>query len=235
MKSLLESILGSTNTGLKSQIDKWCKENIGGSYDFDDKGRVINKNGRVIEVYNVPPKFIKFGKINGQMTISMDVLSKMEQDQYPEEVKYIHIKMDNTPLLKDKTLNINRELSLFYYSNANTKFENVNFNFNAPSDTNPSLSFSGMSKISLSDMLGITSNCVQISLISTAADTQIMNMADEAESAVEFDSIIKGVVKKYFKNFSDLICIELSKGCCWKTKDGWVKSTGWLLTSKYKK
>ena len=46
MKSLYESILSSTKSGVKSLIKEWCDENriFNGNYEINDKGEITKKS-----------------------------------------------------------------------------------------------------------------------------------------------------------------------------------------------
>lgn len=101
MKSLYESILGSTKSGKISMVKKWAEENLNFWRDFNKEdeflitgdGKIVNKPRKNINMQLVKervPDYIQFGEITEGFFIGT-ALNLMKQEQLPPKVQQLYI------------------------------------------------------------------------------------------------------------------------------------------------
>ena len=79
MKSLYESILGSTNAGKAGLIRAWLDENDIKNYTINSKGEVDVNGDVILDYKNLTefPSFIQFGTVKGYFNCSFNNLTSL--------------------------------------------------------------------------------------------------------------------------------------------------------------
>lgn len=74
MKSLYESILSSTKSGIKSLVKEWCDENkiFNGHYDINDKMEIIRKSTKRDKMIFLDLQFITYTKLPSYIKFADD-------------------------------------------------------------------------------------------------------------------------------------------------------------------
>ena len=168
MKSLYESILGSTKAGKIQVIKDWCYENItcigmpgddSNPYKIDDDGKIIPSypgnpinlkywNGKSI------PSYIKFGDFGRGNFFSSDALTELKNEQLPENcsIFYISGRIETIP---SRRIKAQFGLNLNDYPIRLKKIEKLEIECSSLNGRKPIIDIS-RSNVKLSDVLNIT-------------------------------------------------------------------------------
>lgn len=153
MISLYESILGSTNSGkdkiLKEKIQVWIEtvttEKKSLMYGCNHKNNFVinndlsisyngnlyldmcyNKDGNLQEITEIPD-YINFNTIEGNFSVKMYTINKMQKNQFPKKIKEaLFIKGDNQTL---KDVHICAKEVIIKNGSLFSKIDNVEFEF----------------------------------------------------------------------------------------------------------
>lgn len=153
MITLYESILGSTRSGkdkiVREKIEAWIDsistEKRTSMYGCNHKNKFVinsdlsvsyngnlyldtcyNKDGNLQEIIEIP-NFINFNTIEGNFSIKMYTINKMQKNQFPKEIKEaLFIKGDNETL---KDVHICAKAIIIKSNSLFSKIDNVEFEF----------------------------------------------------------------------------------------------------------
>jgi hypothetical protein len=223
MKTLKESILGSTNTGkknfLRDKIEEWCnkhlkifKTSIKQKIKINNKLEIEDANDYGIDIsasrnkesekITEFPDYIKFGNIKGPFYIG-DEINLLSQEQLPKSTYKYYIYTDNIKL-KNITITTEKGIDFLLDGNCDLEIEKLNIiidnNRSNSSIFEPSISAENTS-IKIKDLknINIEGEIGYIYLEKTPASQQIKREISKYKN--------KGIsVKEYFiQNFPNLI------------------------------
>ena len=153
MISLYESILGSTNSGkdkiIREKIEAWIDsivtEKGTSAYGRNHKNKFVinsdlsvsyignlyldicyNKNGNLQEIMEIPD-YISFNTIEGNFSIKMYTINKMQKNQFPKNIKETLFIKGNDTTLKD--VHICAKGIVIKNGSIFSKIDNVEFEF----------------------------------------------------------------------------------------------------------
>jgi hypothetical protein len=228
MKSLYESILGSTKSGKIQMIKDWCDENItcigmpgdgSNHYKIDDDGKIIPSypgnpinlkywNGKSI------PSYIKFGDFGRGNFFSADALNELKSEQLPDNcsVFYISGKIGTIP---SRRIKAQFGLSLNEYPQKLNKIEEFEIECSSLNGRKPIIDIS-LSNVKLSDVLNITviGDIYNLKISKTPAAKELLKIFKKQESKSEPDlnrGFISKELNEMFKNFPELRYIEIGE------------------------
>lgn len=138
MKSLYESILSSTNSGVYSIVNSWCNKSIHGPlvdsiFTVDGKNILLNPDNKytfqvkIIPNEKLPAGFSIKGNDNCVLGVS-DFDGKMSMKQLPDEIGSLTLADGKLTTLDDYTVKVNSLLALNMYNLNDIKNLNVEFN-----------------------------------------------------------------------------------------------------------
>ena len=153
MKTLYESILGSTKSGkdkivrekIQAWIDTITSEKMTLSFGHNHKNKFVinsdlsvsyngdlyldmcyNKDGGLQEITEIP-EYINFNTIEGNFSVKMYTINKMQKNQFPKKIKEaLFIKGDNTTL---KDVHICAKEVIIKNGSLFSNIDNVEFEF----------------------------------------------------------------------------------------------------------
>lgn len=227
MKSLYESILGSTKAGKIQVIKDWCYENItcigmpgddSNPYKIEDDGKIIPSypgnpinlkywNGKSI------PSCIKFGDFGRGSFFSADALTELKNEQLPDNCSVIYIsgKIGTIP---SRRIKAQFGLSLNEYPQMLNKIEPFEIECSSLNGRKPSIDIS-VSNVKLKDVLNITviGDIYKLDISNTPAAKELIKIFKKQESKSELDlnrGFISKELNEMFKNFPELRYITVS-------------------------
>lgn len=224
MKSLYESILGSTKSGKMQIIKDWCEENIStiisgdSKYEIDNDGKIIpNYRGGSISLSNWNgkpiPSVIKFGDFGKGSFFSDIALTGLKNEQLPDNCStfYISGKIETIPSRKIKT---QFGISLNEYPIRLKKIENLEIECSTLNGRRPIIDLS-YSSITLKDVLNITviGDIYKLNIAATPAAKELLKIFKKCEKKSDpdtFRGIISSELEELFKNFPELRYIQVS-------------------------
>ena len=225
MKTLYESILGSTKSG-KIQITKdWCEENLLGT-SFMSPLYIINDEGKIVPGYpgnsiNLKywngkpiPECVKFGDFGKGNFFSFTTLTELKNEQLPENCSafYISGKIGTIP---SRRIKAQFGLSLNEYPQKLNKIEEFEIECSSLNGRKPVIDIS-YSNVKLSDVLNITviGDIYNLKISKTPAAKELLKIFKKHESKSEPD-LNRGFISKelndMFKNFPELRYIEIGE------------------------
>jgi hypothetical protein len=226
MKTLYESILGSTKSGKFQMIKDWCDENItcigmpgddSNPYKIDDNGKIIPSypgnpinlkywNGKSI------PSYIKFGDFGRGNFFSSDALNELKSEQLPDNCSVIYIsgKIDTIP---SRRIKAQFGLSINEFHQKLTNIEKLEIECSTKNNRKPSIDLTH-TNVKLKDILNITviGDIYSLKLIKTPAAKEILKIFKKQESKSEPDlnrGFISKELNEMFKNFPELRYIQI--------------------------
>lgn len=222
MKTLKESILGSTNTGkknfLRDKIEQWCEKHlliyktairqkikINNNLEIEDANNygidISASRNKASEQIKEFPDYIKFGKIKGPFYIGNEI-NLLSQEQLPKSTYKYYIYTDDIKL-KNITLKTEKGIDFLLDGNRDLEIEKLNIIIDdneSNSIFEPSISAENTSlKIKDLKNINIEGQIGYMYLEKTPASQQIKREISKYKN--------KGIsVKEYFiKNFPNLI------------------------------
>jgi hypothetical protein len=226
MKTLYESILGSTKSGKIQLIKDWCNENITciGMPGDDSNPYKIDNNGKIIPSYpgnpiNLKywngksiPSYIKFGDFGRGNFFSSDALNELKNEQLPENcsVFYISGKIDTIP---SRRIKAQFGLSINEFHQKLTNIEKLEIECSSKNNRKPVIDIS-LSNVKLSDVLNITviGDIYNLKISKTPAAKELLKIFKKQESKSEPDlnrGFISKELNEMFKNFPELRYIQI--------------------------
>lgn len=219
MKTLYESILGSTKAGKIQVVKDWCEKNIAAVYPY-----IINDDGKIIPGYpgnpiNLKdwdgksiPSCVKFGDFGKGNFFSYTTLTELKNEQLPENcsVFYISGKIGTIPSRKIKA---QFGLSINEYHQKLTNIEKLELECSSKNNRKPIIDIS-YTNVKLDDVLNITviGDVYNLKITKTPAAKELLKIFKKLESKSEPD-LNRGFVSKelneMFKNFPELRFIEI--------------------------
>lgn len=135
MKTLYESILSSTKTGITGLVKQWIEEQKNSDASFF-RNCSIDRNGRVVIEKDKPlwlvsasiediPEWIKFGNIQGPVYITSIAIKQLNRDQLPTAADNIEI-LDHEYEIKDVEFNVKNR---FRFTRRILDIKNITINF----------------------------------------------------------------------------------------------------------
>jgi hypothetical protein len=227
MKSLYESILGSTKSGKIQLIKDWCEENLTSislpgdnsvPYKLDSNDRIIPSypgnpinlkywGGRSI------PSCVKFGDFGKGNFFSDTALTELKNEQLPENCSVIYIsgKIGTIP---SRRIKAQFGLSLNEYPQKLNKIEEFEIECSSLNGRKPVIDIS-LSNVKLSDVLNITviGDIYRLDISNTPAAKELLKIFKKQESKSEPDlnrGFISKELNEMFKNFPELRYITVS-------------------------
>ena len=254
MKTLYESILGSTKSGkdkiVREKIEAWidtisternlmygCNHKsqfvINNDLSISYNGnlyldRCYNKDGNLQEIIEIP-NFINFNTIEGNFSVKMYTINKMQKNQFPKEIKEaLFIKGDNETL---KDVHICAKDVIIKNGSLFSKIDNVEFEFLPEghfgfSDT--SLTIDEFKKIKFVNGNLTSIECYDTQIGNTLLKTR--NKFFKKEDMQGFKKYMMEIVPK--TKFPNLIKIKLTQKR--QLLDNALKDW-WILTDQYGK
>ena len=228
MKSLYESILGSTKAGKIQVIKDWCEENLTGislpgddskSYKIDDNGKIIPSypgNPINLKYWNGKPipSCVKFGDFGKGNFFSSDVLNELKSEQLPDNCSafYISGKIGTIP---SRRIKAQFGLSLNEYPQKLTNIEKLEIECSSKNNRKPVIDIS-LSNVKLDDVLNITviGDIYNLKITKTPAAKELLKIFKKLESKSEPDlnrGFISKELNEMFKNFPELRYIEIGE------------------------
>ena len=226
MKTLYESILGSTKAGKIQVIKNWCEENIlrlsfsgdnPSLYKINDDGKIIpNYPGNPINLkyWNGKPipSCVKFGDFGKGNFFSDTALIELKNEQLPENcsVFYISGAIGTIPSHRIKAqfgIYINE------YPQKLTNIEKLEVECGSINGRKPVIDIS-YTNVKLEDVLNITviGDIYSLKITKTPAAKELLKIFKKLESKSEPD-LNRGFISKelndMFKNFPELRYIEI--------------------------
>lgn len=219
MKTLYESILGSTKSGKNQLIKEWCEENISSGYIINDDGKIVphypdnpiilkNWNGKPV------PSYIKFGDFGTGSFISACSLNGLKSEQLPDNCSTILIsgKIGTIP---SRRIKAQFGLSLSDFHQKLTNIEKLEIECSSSNFRKPIIDLS-LSNVKLSDVLNITviGDIQKIDIVKTPAAKELLKIFKKEESKSEIDfnrGFISKELNEMFKNFPELRYIEVGE------------------------
>lgn len=221
MKTLYESILGSTKSGKMQVIKDWCEENIAAPYTYiitsDEKiipgypGNPINLknwNGKPI------PSCIKFGNFGKGNFFPEDALSELKSEQLPDNcsIFYISGKIGTIPPLRIKA---QFGFSINDFCNKLTNIEKLEIECSSLNGRKPIIDLS-YTNVKLSDVMNIyvIGDIYKLNITKTPAAKELLKIFNKQEKISEIDlnrGFISKELNEIFKNFPELRFIQVSE------------------------
>ena len=227
MKTLYESILGSTKSGKFQMIKDWCDENItcigmpgddSNPYKLDNDGKIIPSypgNPINLKYWNEKPipSYIKFGDFGKGNFFSDTALAELKNEQLPENcsVFFISGKIGTIP---SRRIKAQFGLSLNEYPQKLTNIEKLEIECSSLNGRKPSIDIS-LSNVKLKDVLNITviGDIYRLDISNTPAAKELLKIFKKQESKSEPDlnrGFISNELNEMFKNFPELRFISVS-------------------------
>ena len=228
MKTLYESILGSTKSGKIQMIKDWCEENLTSislpgdnslPYKLDNNDKIIPSypgNPINLKYWNDKPipSYIKFGDFGKGNFFSDTALSELKNEQLPENCSVIYIsgKIGTIPSLKIKA---QFGLSLNEYPQMLNKIEPFEIECSSLNGRKPVIDIS-LSNVKLNDVLNITviGDIYNLKISKTPAAKELLKIFKKQETKSEPDlnrGFISKELNEMFKNFPELRYIEIGE------------------------
>jgi hypothetical protein len=228
MKSLYESILGSTKSGKIQMIKDWCDENITciGMPGDDSNPYKIDNNGMIIPSYpgnpiNLKywngksiPSYIKFGDFGRGNFFSSDALNELKSEQLPDNcsVFYISGKIGTIP---SRRIKAQFGLSINEFHQKLMNIGKLEIECSSINGRKPVIDIS-LSNVKLSDVLNITviGDIYSLKITKTPAAKELLKIFKKQESKSEPDlnrGFISKELNEMFKNFPELRYIEIGE------------------------
>lgn len=228
MKTLYESILGSTKSGKIQMIKDWCEENItcigmpgdsSNPFKIDNDGKIIPSypgNPINLKYWNGKPipSYIKFGDFGRGSFFSSDSLNELKSEQLPDNcaVFYISGKIGTIPSRRIKAqfgIDINE-----YHQKLN-KIEPFEIECGSLNGRKPVIDIS-LTNVKLKDVLNITviGDIYNLKITKTPAAKELLKIFKKQESKSEPDlnrGFISKELNEMFKNFPELRYIEIGE------------------------
>lgn len=224
MKTLYESILGSTKSGKIQLIKDWCEENLLGT-SFSAPLYIINDENKIVPGYpgnsiNLKswngkpiPSCVKFGDFGKGNFFSDTALTELKNEQLPENCSafYISGKIGTIP---SRRIKAQFGLSLNEYPQKLNKIEELEIECSSINGRKPVIDIS-YSNVKLSDVLNITviGDIYRLDISNTPAAKELLKIFKKQESKSEPD-LNRGFISKelndMFKNFPELRYITVS-------------------------
>lgn len=224
MKTLYESILGSTKSGKNQLIKDWCEENIL-DLGSDSPNYIINDDGKIVPGYSGNPinlknwngkpipSYVKFGDFGDGYFFSDTALSELKNEQLPENcsVFFISGKIGTIPSRKIKA---RFGLRLNTFPQKLTNIEKLEIECNYSIARKPVIDIS-LSNVKLKDVLNITvvGDIYKLDIKNTPAAKELLKIFKKQESKSEPDlnrGFISKELNEMFKNFPELRFIAIS-------------------------
>lgn len=224
MKTLYESILGSTKSGKIKLIKNWCDENIITTILSREHPYEINSDDKIVPDYpgnqinlkswdgKPVPSYIKFGDLGKSNFAISNMINGMKPEQLPENcsVFYISGEVDTIRPIRIKAqfgfaINFHRPLL--------KKIEKLEIECNTKNNRKPIIDLSN-SKVNLENVLNITviGDIYSLKLKKTPAAKELLKIFKKQELKSEPD-LNRGFISKelndMFKNFPELRYIEI--------------------------
>lgn len=224
MKTLYESILGSTKTGIIKTIEKWAESHIFSANPQKYLSWKINNDGKIVENDNnniilgnkddVVPEFVKFGDISTCFFI--DNIDNIKDNQIGV-TKNLYILGDKANLskrkfdvgkicaikspivtLKDTTVN-------FSISNSNSKLDFTSTNFELPW------------------IKELNTNVWRICLDKTPAEKELLKAIRKANKYETYQAEFSKKINDLFSHLTNVGCIEIKNHTFYhdKTNNFW--------------
>lgn len=225
MKSLYESILGSTKAGKIQVIKDWCEENISGIvsnapiYIITDDGKIVPGypgNPLVLKDWNGKsiPSYVKFGDFGRGNFFSDTALTELKNEQLPDNCSVIYIsgKIGTIP---SRRIKAQFGLSLNEYPQKLTNIEKLEIECSSINGRKPVIDIS-LSNVKLKDVLNITviGDIYNLKISKTPAAKELLKIFKKLESKSEPDlnrGFISKELNEMFKNFPELRYIEIGE------------------------
>ena len=226
MKTLYESILGTTKAGKIQVIKDWCYKNItcigmpgddSNPYKIEDDGKIIPSypgNPLNLKYWDGKPipSCIKFGDFGRGSFFSVDALNELKSEQLPDNcaIFYISGKIGTIPSRRIKAqfgIDINE------YHQKLTNIEKLEIECSSKNNRKPIIDIS-YTNIKLKDVLNITviGDVYSLKITKTPAAKELLKIFKKLESKSEPD-LNRGFVSKelneMFKNFPELRYIQI--------------------------
>lgn len=226
MRTLYESILGSTKSGKFQMIKDWCNENItcigmpgddSNPYKIDNDGKIIPSypgnpinlkywNGKSI------PSYIKFGDFGRGNFFSSDALNELKSEQLPDNcsVFYISGKIGTIP---SRRIKAQFGLSINEFHQKLTNIEKLEIECSSKNSRKPTIDIA-YTNVKLSDVLNITviGDIYSLKITKTPAAKELLKIFKKEERNSELDlnrGFISKELNEMFKNFPELRYIEV--------------------------
>jgi hypothetical protein len=226
MKTLYESILGSTKSGQIQVLKDWCEENLTGlSQGYDKKQYEIDNNGKIIPSYpgnsltlkywngKSIPSCVKFGDFGRSNFFVDSALTELKNEQLPENcsVFYISGKIETIP---SRRIKAQFGLYLNEYPQKLNKIEELEIECSSLNGRKPVIDLS-YSSITLKDVLNISviGDIYKLNIANTPAAKELLKIFKKFEKKSDpdtFRGIISNELDEMFKNFPELRYIQVS-------------------------
>lgn len=221
MKTLYESILSSTNTGIRAVMLKWLRDNMmdntnANCFEIKDNEILCNTKRRIGQVMRLKsdmPSRLSFGDMP-DVSLSIDGFEHMSSSQLPKNIDYITIKT-NDDSINDINICVGQFFSIILSENL-SKLNNINVDFKFPGmfdekskiiRHNNHILLTDNPKLGLAEINNIHSpECTMIGLDDTIASKQLRKEISD-KTGEEIDEVIN----KYFSKMPKLRYITLSK------------------------
>ena len=228
MKTLYESILGSTKAGKIQVIKDWCEENLTGislpgddskSYKIDNDGKIIPSypgNPINLKYWNGKPipSCVKFGDFGKGNFFLSDALNELKSEQLPDNcaIFYISGKIGTIP---SRRIKAQFGLYINEYPQKLTNIEKLEIECSSKNNRKPIIDIS-LSNVKLSDVLNITviGDIYNLKITKTPAAKELLKIFKKLESKSELDlnrGFVSEELNEMFKNFPELRYIEIGE------------------------
>lgn len=219
MKTLYESILGSTKSGKIQLIKDWCEENIAAAYTY-----VINADGKIIPEYpgnpiNLKnwngksiPSYIKFGDFGKGNFFVNGALNELKSEQLPDNCAILYINGD-IGTIPTRRIKAQFGFSINGFQHKLTNIEILEIECSTKNKRKPIIDLS-YTKVNLDDVLNITviGDVYTLKIQKTPAAKELLKIFKKQEKNSEPD-LYRGFISKelneMFKNFPELRFIEI--------------------------
>ena len=226
MKTLYESILGSTKAGKIQVIKNWCEENIlrlsfsgdnPSLYKINDDGKIIpNYPGNPINLkyWNGKPipSCVKFGDFGEGNFFSDTALIELKNEQLPDNcsIFYISGKIGTIP---SRRIKAQFGIYINEYPQKLTNIEKLEIECSSKNNRKPIIDIS-YTNVKLEDVLNITviGDIYNLKITKTSAAKELLKIFKKLESKSEPDlnrGFISKELNEMFKNFPELRYIEI--------------------------
>lgn len=208
MKTLYESILGSTKTGIIKSVEKWAESHIFSadpqkylSWKIDNDGKIVDNNNYNIVLNNkddVVPEFVKFGDISTCFFI--DNIDNIKDNQIGV-TKNLYILGEKANLSKRK-FDVG-QICAIKSPIITLKDTTVNF-----SDSNSKLDFTS-TNFELPWIKELNTNVWRICLDKTPAEKELLKEIRKAKKSETYQAEFSKKINELFSHLTSSGCIEI--------------------------
>jgi hypothetical protein len=225
MKSLYESILGSTKTGktvFTEKMKEWARENIATEFCLTPNiSSALNSDLRLKSDVKEIPEYVKFDYVN-QFFIN-NLINEITEKQFPKEINILKFHGNVKKLNVDFTLKVNKVISCTAYSKLLEKIEKFDIEFTNPNSIDSGNLDLALTSLDIDEIQKINAkNIKNLNILDTPAAKYLLKIAKKFQKSKDVEGFNE-YINKTFSNMQGLSVIILnSRTLIHKRGNNWI-------------